>query len=217
MVSNSEIIAYLKTFNPAGTFIDKLKIRYRPLVCPFQELFAQVNDGDRVADVGCGSGQFALMLNRFAKPKSLFGIEISERLVANANQLFSDLNPPVEHKFSLYDGIQFPSEISLCNLVFLIDVLHHVPAESQQIFLNNLFKVMSPGSRLILKDIDGGSPLVVFNKIHDLVFAGEIGKERSLKSASGMAAKAGFGILGNFTKRTAVYPHYFLILEKPVQ
>jgi hypothetical protein len=65
-----------------------------------------------------------------------------------------------------------------------------------------------------LKDINRSSGFVYFNKMHDLVFAGEVGNEKSVEETSKICEKAGFRILSTFTKRTVVYPHYFLVLEK---
>lgn len=214
MVTNAEIIDFLKSKSVTGGFIDGLKIRYRPLVCPFQELFAQVSPGDRVADIGCGSGQLSLLLKKFTKAGEIYGIEISDRLVNNAKALFETEPHTIAYQFEVYNGKDFPAKIGSYNLVFLVDVLHHVPPLQQENFIRSLFKVMAPGSRLVLKDIDRASPLVFFNKIHDLVFSQEIGKEHSLAEASKVCEEAGFRILSNFTKRTLVYPHYFLILEK---
>src|ERR1041384_4644259 len=89
MVSNKEIISFLKSKSTNSGFVDTLKIRYRPLVCPFDELFNFVRPGMRVCDVGCGSGQFLLLLNRFTHASSFYGIEIHERLIRNARALFA--------------------------------------------------------------------------------------------------------------------------------
>ena len=73
---------------------------------------------------------------------------------------------------------------------------------------------MKPGAVLIFKDIDAGSPLVVCNKMHDMVFAGEIGKEISFKNAKEMLSGAGFKITNSFKKTVFVYAHYFVICQK---
>ncbi|TND02411.1 MAG: methyltransferase family protein [Bacteroidetes bacterium] len=214
MVSNKEIVAFLKSKTVNAGFIDRLKIHYRPLICPFIPLFGYVKENDRVFDIGCGSGQFCLLLHKFTKPSSITGIEISERLVNNARQLFSSEQVQIPFAFFTFDGKTFPPELGQSDLVFLVDVLHHVPGKLQQDFLSGICKAMKPGARLVLKDINGASPLVLFNKLHDLVFARETGKERSVAQASAMAEKAGFKIRATFKQRVAVYPHYFIELEK---
>jgi SAM-dependent methyltransferase len=216
MVTNKQVLDFLRDKSPDAGFIDRLKIRYRPLVCPFPELLALVKPDTRIGDVGCGSGQFALMIAAFCNPRSIYGIEISDRLVDNARKLFSGSDVAVTFEFEKFDGNTFPIALSTCDQLFMVDVLHHVPRLKQEQFIQGLFSIMKPGAQLILKDINGGSPLVVFNKIHDLVFSREIGCELSMNSAEAMVQKSGFTILSKFTKRTLVYPHYFLVLEKAV-
>lgn len=215
MIKNSEIISFLRSRETKAGFVDSLKIRYRPLICPFPELLVQVKDGDRVGDVGCGSGQFLLLVNHFTKPSSVSGVEITERLISNARELFAKEPAAVPHSFHVYNGSEIHDYIRASNVVFVIDVLHHVPVAQQQQFMKMLFDAVEPGTRVILKDINRASALVVFNKLHDLVFSGEIGNEKTFAEAEEMAAAAGFSVLSKFTKRTFVYPHYCLVLKKP--
>lgn len=215
MINNSGIISFLRSRETKAGFIDSLKIRYRPLICPFPELLEQVKDGDRVGDVGCGSGQFLLLVNHFTKPSSVAGVEITERLINNARELFAKEPKAVPHAFHVYNGSEIHDYIRASNIVFVIDVLHHVPVYQQQRFMKMLFDAVEPGTRVVLKDINRASPLVLFNKLHDLVFSGEIGNEKTSGEAESMAKAAGFHILNKFAKRTFVYPHYFLILSKP--
>ncbi len=213
-VTNKELLGYLKSLDFQSGFIDRLKVYYRPLVCPFADLINLVQEGDKVGDIGCGSGQFCLLLAEFAKPSSVFGIEISNRLIDNATQLFQK-HSRVPYQFDYFDGIHFPDEINTLDVVFLNDVLHHVPAAMQEQFVINLIGKMKSGAKLILKDIDGSSPLVYCNKIHDLVFAGEIGNEWPFAKAKSLLKTAGTTILESGKKRMYVYPHYTIIAKKP--
>ena len=178
-LTNRAIIRFLKkTYKGAG-FIDSLKIKYRSLICPFIPLIKKVQPGEKVGDVGCGSGQFLLLLSEFAQPSYLFGIEISKKLIRQCPgslQEFSGQN----YLFSEYDGKNFPAALHDMDTIFLIDVLHHVPKKRHVDFIKELALTMKPGARLILKDINAGSPLVYFNKLHDLIFAREIGNEISM-------------------------------------
>jgi hypothetical protein len=65
-----------------------------------------------------------------------------------------------------------------------------------------------------LKDINAGSPLVYCNKLHDLIFAREIGNEMSFKNALELLKANGLTIIEQ-TKRTMyVYPHYTIVGKK---
>lgn len=212
-ITNPTIIKFLQKQNFSAGLFDRLKIRYRSLICPFISLIKMVKPGDRVGDVGCGSGQFLLLLSEFAKPSYLFGIEIMPRLIENANQLFKSV-PAVNHKFEVYDGINFPQELGEMDVIFLIDVLHHVPKSNLEVFLKNLSAILKPGARLVLKDINAASAFVYFNKLHDLIFAGEIGNEIPVKKAANILRQYGFEIIEQTQRLMYVYPHYTIVAKK---
>lgn len=215
-MQNADIISFLKSRETKAGFVDSLKIRYRPLICPFTDLLNYVKDGDRVGDLGCGSGQFLLLVSQFTKPSSVCGIEITERLVNNARELFASEANKVPFEFHVYKDLQPYDYLRNCNLVFVIDVIHHVPRQLQKQFMKMLFDAISPGTRVVFKDIDRASVFVLFNKLHDLVFSGEIGKELSFSEAETLAKATGFEVTEKSKKQTFVYPHYFLILKKPL-
>ena len=212
-ITNAALIQFLQDNYASTGFVDGLKIKYRSLICPFISLLNQFKPGEKVGDVGCGSGQFLLLATQFAQPKSVFGIEISEKLIDNANALF---NKRAHHDFgfSKYDGIHFPENLREMDVIFLIDVLHHVGSKNRELFIKNLVDVMKPGARLILKDIDKASPFVYFNKLHDMIFAGEIGSEISLADATALLQKNGLRITEQSKQRMYVYPHYSIVAEK---
>ncbi|MGZ8559562.1 MAG: class I SAM-dependent methyltransferase, partial [Chitinophagaceae bacterium] len=101
------------------------------------------------------------------------------------------------------------------DLIFLNDVLHHVPKNNQHDFLKNLVAIMKPGARLIIKDINKESLLVYCNKMHDLVFAGEIGNELKFEQTRSWLEALGLKVLEHTKKRMYVYPHYTIIAKKP--
>ena len=210
---NKKIIDYLRSNYKATGFLDSLKIKYRSLICPFVPLIKLVNDNDKVGDVGCGSGQFLLLVNEFAKPSFVYGIEINQRLVDNAKNLFSNL-PNKNFNFSEYNGKNFPAELGDMDIIFLVDVLHHVPKKNQENFIMDLISAMKLGAKLILKDINANSPLVYFNKLHDLIFAREIGNEMSIDNAILLLKKNGLKIIEQEKRIMYVYPHYTIVAQK---
>ena len=172
-----------------------------------------VQPNEKVGDVGCGSGQFLLLLNEFAKPSYLYGIEISKTLIDNANQLFSTL-PENRYDFEEYNGSVFPPKMAEMDVIFLIDVFHHVPKQGRQKFLQDLVKIMKPGCRFIFKDIDASSPLVYVNKLHDILFAREIGNEISFSEAKSLLTDNGLQIMQQEKRTIYVYPHYTIVAKK---
>ncbi len=213
VISNEAIIKILKENYESTGFIDGLKIKYRSLICPFISLLEMIQPGDKVADIGCGSGQFLLLAKHFTNPAYIFGIEISERLINNANNLFKKYEKGSYH-FETFDGKHFPEALKEMDIFFLIDVLHHVPKEQQTNFINNLIKCMKPGARLVLKDINADSPFVYCNKLHDIIFAGEIGNEISYTRAQQIMISNQLTILEEYKRTMYVYPHYCILAKK---
>lgn len=213
-IKRNDIVNFLNlNFDSIG-FVDRLKIRYRPYVCPLDDLLSMASGYRSVYDIGCGNGQFVLLLAEFTDVFDLKGIEISDRLVNNARYLSEVKLPNKKINFAKFDGFNIPEDITNFDLIYLVDVLHHIPKNLRYGFINNLYNSMRVGSKLIVKDINAGSPLVMFNKIHDLIFSREIGNELSLTSAIMIFEKAGFFVESFRTRRTFVYPHYFLTLTK---
>lgn len=213
-MTNSDIIKFLTAKTTNAGFVDRLKIKYRPIICPFIDLIDFAKDKKSVFDIGCGSGQFCALIAKYTNVEKIMGIEINERLVNNANEVNEEFRDKKEIKFSVFDGKIIPDEIKDYDLVYMIDVFHHIPPAQQVSFMQQLQQKMKPGAVLIFKDIDAGSPLVLCNKMHDMVFAGEIGKEISFKKAKDMLSGAGFKITNSFKKTVFVYAHYFVICQK---
>ncbi len=213
-MTNKEIIKFLTTTTANATILQKLKIRYRPFVCPFDELLGYAENQNSVYDIGCGSGQFCALIAKFTNTKNISGIEISQNLIDNAKEINSQFLKNKKMTFSLFSGSQIPDDIKDYDLIYMIDVYHHIPNEIRDNFMRQLYTKMKPGAKLMLKDIDSGSPLVYLNKIHDLVFAQEIGNEISFKEAKNLLISLGFKVVEARKKRVLVYPHYFLLAEK---
>ncbi len=213
-MTNSEIIKFLTSKTTNAGFVDKLKIKYRPIICPFNDLIDFAKDKKSVFDIGCGSGQFCALIAKFTNVEKIMGIEVNDRLVKNANEVNEEFRKDKTLKFEVFDGKVIPDEIKEYDLVYMIDVFHHIPPTQQIAFMQQLQQKMKPGAVLIFKDIDAGSPLVVCNKMHDMVFAGEIGKEISFTKAKEMLNGAGFKITDSFKKTVFVYAHYFVICQK---
>lgn len=213
-MTNKEIIKFLTSITVNAGFIDKLKIKYRPIICPFDDLINYAKNQSSVFDIGCGSGQFCALIANYTQVSKIKGIEINQRLVSNAYEVNQQFRKSKTLVFEVFDGSVIPNDIAEYDLVYMIDVYHHIPKKIRENFMKQLYAKMKPGSKLMFKDIDAGSPFVVCNKMHDLVFAKEIGNEISFKTAKNMLTNLGFTIKEEYTKTVFVYPHYFILAQK---
>ena len=56
-------------------------LKYRPFICPFEELLPYVPDGSSVFDIGCGCGLFLLALAFADKRISGVGVDVASEAV----------------------------------------------------------------------------------------------------------------------------------------
>ncbi|MCF6212480.1 MAG: class I SAM-dependent methyltransferase [Flavobacteriaceae bacterium] len=214
MIILNKYIKYLSDKTKNEPFVDRLKIKFRPLIFPIELLLSYIDKNDVIFDIGCGSGQFALLAVYFKKIKKIYGVEISDALIKNANDLFKKHTIDVAYNFTKFNGKELPKNINLCNKIFLNDVLHHIPQKNQILFLKEIFNNIDENAIFILKDIDASSLLVYFNKLHDIVFAGEVGNELKFTEAIRILKEIGFKIIDTDKRNIAVYPHYTIVCKK---
>lgn len=212
-LTSKELSSYLGSVHNNASKLDKLKIIYRPYICPFSTLINDCTDSKKILDVGCGSGQFLLLLSKYTNAVKLGGIEISPALIKNAKELLLSQSK-TEFQIEIYDGINIPDFVYEFNTLTLIDVFHHIKREWQQKFILSLYEKMRPGSKLIFKDIDASHPLLFMSIIHDLLLAGEMVKMISVSEAKRMLTDAGFKILSVSKQLMLWYPHYTIVCIK---
>ena len=211
-ISKKELIKTLQKHQPKKIgFIDKLKISYRPIVCPFDDLLKIIPENESVFDIGCGSGMFLSLVASYKNPEKVYGIEIDDKLIENAKKIFKNINVPSE--FKKYNGNTLPQEINSYKYIVLIDVLHHIP-KNQFSFLKNIYDIMNEESILIIKDIDRKNPLHYWNKIHDMIFSGEIGNEPNSLELQNELTNMGFKEITKSYRTMLLYPHFTLICQK---
>ena len=212
-MTNSDIIKFFTSKTTNARFVDKMKIKYRPFICPFNDLIGFAANKKSMFDIGCGSGQFCALIAKYTGVEKIIGIEISESLITNATEITEEFRGNKTIKFQVFDGKNIPDEIKDYELIYMIDVFHHIPPPQQLTFIEQLHKKMKPGAILIFKDIDAGTPMVLFNKVHDIIVSREIGKEISFTNAKDLLSKVGFKIINSFKKTIFVYAHYFVICK----
>lgn len=212
-MTSKELSIYLSSINNDVSLVDKIKIVYRPYICPFNTLIEYCKNSKSILDIGCGSGQLLLLLGKYTSATKLGGIEISERLIGNATELLASAGK-TNFRLEKYDGIHIPAFVSEYETLTLIDVFHHIEKEKQRQFISELYKNMKPGGRLIFKDINAAHPLLFMSKLHDLVLAGEMVNMISLSQAKKMLENAGFKITSVSKRLMLWYPHYTIVCIK---
>jgi 2-polyprenyl-3-methyl-5-hydroxy-6-metoxy-1,4-benzoquinol methylase len=197
------------------SLLDSIKRRGRPLICPFEPILDAIPANSAVFDIGCGSGFLLGLVAEQKAPRSLAGAEIDPALVDEARKYLEPKAGGRSVSIECYDGSHFPPEIGSANVVLLVDVLHHIPAEMQFAFLKHIHGAMQPSATLILKDIDAARPILCLaNKLHDLVVTGKPGHELSKTETKHMLESLSFRVDGSGERVKLWYPHYWFLSIK---
>lgn len=186
----------------------RFKLTYRPRICPFHVLMDYVPVGGRVLDIGSGMGLWLLLLSRSGVLGRGTGVEVTADLTEKAQRL---AEPRDSLEFLHQDTDQgWPKSDWDC--LTMIDVLHHVPRNEQEPFLERIGE--TGATRIIFKDID---PKAVFgsamNTLHDLVVSGQKPQYPAPEMIERKLEQMDYRIIASGQVRMLWYPHYYIIAD----
>jgi SAM-dependent methyltransferase len=130
-------------------------IRFKIIHIRFLEEIEQYlpNEGD-ILDLGCGFGLFALYIAARKPNTRVIGLDVNERrlqIARNAAQKLGIVNVEFLHQ-NLREWR--PDAARKIAGAYALDVFHHIPVESGNRLLVDLFEQLETGGRFLLKDID---------------------------------------------------------------
>ena len=118
----------------------------------YAALLAEDLDGVRaVTDLGCGRGlALAALLAAREQRLDLTGIELAKHPLTVARRALGAAATLVEADLAT-------APLPASDLVLLFDVLHYLPAASQDALLDRVRSAMRPGARLYIREADAGA------------------------------------------------------------
>ena len=157
---------------------------------------AGVKTGDKVLDVGCGSGNLTLTAKRYVGSSgSVYGIDASPEMIDVARKKAKQTD--IDARFDVALIEKLPFEDSTFNVVISRLVMHHLPDDLKQQAFAEVFRVLKPGGTVFLADFQAptnpilarlvsmfiGHPAMVKSNVSNLIpMLGEAG---FLDAASG--------------------------------
>ncbi len=108
-------------------------------------------DEGRILDVGCGFGLFAGYFGQTHPRRSIVGVDPDARRIGIARHVADKLGL-AHHEFHVGDVRTAPLEGPFDG-AYVLDVMHHLPADDQRRVLERLRGLLKPGGVLVVKDI----------------------------------------------------------------
>ncbi|HEX6729633.1 MAG TPA: class I SAM-dependent methyltransferase [Pyrinomonadaceae bacterium] len=158
---SSEIIDHHKrTFLPAAGH-DLFLPLYDPLVSLLggerarRDLIAEANitPGQRILDIGCGTGTFAVLLKRQYSDVQVIGLDPDPKALRRAKTKATSAGVSVQLDQGFAD--ELPYERSSFDRVFSSFMFHHLEAEDREKTLTEVSRVLKPGGSFHLLDFAG--------------------------------------------------------------
>lgn len=143
-------LAWISDFLENVMFLGRLEQLWQRLIDK-----AEIRGGERVVDVGCGTGKAAVVAAGIVLPGGgVFGVDASAEMIAMSRKRASEANAEVEFRRAAMEDLPFPDDHF--DVVLSCQALHHVPRDAKFRALSEMRRVLRPGGRLLL--LDHGEP-----------------------------------------------------------
>jgi len=170
------------------------------------ELIRQVgpSPGDRIADIGCGTGTFLARIGRATPSLVLVGLDPDERVLERAQQKVSDAGVQVDFKRGYARDAAAHLRDCRINKIVSSLVFHQVPIDEKRAGLAAMREALIPGGELHVADY-GLQRTALMRRLFRIVGAGD-GYENTEPNARGVLPELMGEVGFHRVEETAVIP-----------
>jgi ubiquinone/menaquinone biosynthesis C-methylase UbiE len=149
--SRDRLIHWARVYDLGHGLLGRRGNRLRAMLADDLEL----RPGDRVLDVGCGPGRLARVLaERVAPTGSVDGIDAAVEMINRASRQARKRGVAITFQVAFAQDLPFPDatfDAVACTLA-----LHHVAEDDQRTAIEEMYRVLKPGGRLLIAEFHTG-------------------------------------------------------------
>lgn len=123
---------------------------------------ARIRPHETVLDLGCGRGDMVFHLAH--RCDSVYGLDFSDAALSLAGSLLAGCPDHIRNKTKLVSGsaLDIPLPNQLFDTVFFLDVIEHLNSDEQTTVLNEIYRVLKPGGKVVVvTPLAGLPPLII--------------------------------------------------------
>ena len=160
--------------------------------------FAELQPGESVLDIGCGTGSLAIAAKRqVGAAGAVCGLDASPEMLARAEKKARRLGVEVSFQNGLAQSLPFGA--AQFDVVLSTVMLHHLPKSSRREMAGEVRRVLKPGGRMLVIDFGrtGHNKKSIFDRIQVGVGTGNTGTGQ-IVGDQGTGGLAGLHLQGTF-------------------
>ncbi|MBF0338480.1 MAG: class I SAM-dependent methyltransferase [Nitrospirae bacterium] len=211
-LQRNQLKPFLHEYSRSMPLMYRTKVANRHIIGSFHLVLDSVPYGARLFDIGCGTGALLYLAIKLKDVTLAHGYDLSKEAVA-ASEGVSIAIPElrVTHSADVFP----PKDIANYDVVTMVDVLHHIAGPMQDSFVIRLTKTLSPGTLLILSDMEGTNLFTgITARVHDLLVNKQVVRPRKSSDVIAMLADNGLQILSVSWCWSVVFKSFVITARK---
>jgi ubiquinone/menaquinone biosynthesis C-methylase UbiE len=163
---------------------------------------AKIKPGDKVLDVGCGTGDLTLTAKKYAGASgSAYGIDASPQGIDLARKKAKRSGSAAVFEVGLIEKIAYPD--ATFDVVISRLVIHHLPDDLKRQGFKEIFRVLKPGGLVFLADFKPPTNPILAHVASALV-GHRMMMQSNVSSIPPMLMEAGFIVVASGPTRSAL-------------
>ncbi|MBI4675794.1 MAG: class I SAM-dependent methyltransferase [Chloroflexi bacterium] len=149
---------------------------------------ANIRAGETILDVGCGTGELTLLAKRAAGTNGrIYGIDASPEMIEFAREKAAREKLDVEFRLEPIEHLTFAD--NSMDVVLSSLMMHHLPGDLKRAGLQEIYRVLKPGGRVVIVDLKRAASRVEHIMSH---FMAHGGMARGLQDLVALMQALGF-------------------------